>query len=149
MARICTWICVADGTRAKFFRCDGPGREIEPALDYMAAASTRAHNRTMTVDRPGRTFDSAGVGRHAYDEGDWQDAERRRLAGRVAEMLGRAAAEHRFDRLVVVAPPVMMGELRRSLPDFAKRMEVVEVLKDLTHTTPREMRSHLAEVLPH
>lgn len=149
MTGFCTWICVADGTRAKMYHCDGPGREIEPALNYVPAAATRAHNREMTVDRPGRTFDSAGFGRHAYDEGDWQEEEKHRFALRLADLLERAAAERRFERLVVVAPPAMMGELRQCLAGFEHRMEVVEVVKDLTHATPREIRSHLAEVLLH
>jgi protein required for attachment to host cells len=28
-----TWVCVADGSRAQVFRCDGPGRDLEPVLD--------------------------------------------------------------------------------------------------------------------
>jgi len=149
MPKPCTWICVADGTRARFFHCDGPGREIVPAMSYMLAAPSRSHNLQMTTDRPGRTFDSAGIGRHAYDEGDWQDEEKSRFAGRVAAQLDRAVLDHQFDRLVMVAPPAMMGELRKHISDFTRRMVVVEVVKDLTHATPREMQSHLAEALIH
>jgi protein required for attachment to host cells len=149
MAKHSTWICVADGARARFLHCDGPGRDIEPALNYVLAAPARAHNMAMTVDRPGRTFDSAGQGRHAYDEGDWQEEEKSRFAGKVMAVLDRAAAEHRFDRLVMVAPPVMMGALRKHMAAIGARMEVVEVVKDLTHATPREMMCHLTEVLPH
>lgn len=144
-----TWICVADGARARFFHCDGPGRDIEPALNYVLAAPVRAHNVSMTTDRPGRTFDSAGWGRHSYDEGDWQETEKSRFAGRVAALLDKAAGEHRFDRLVMVAPPAMMGELRKHMSGICNHMEVVEVLKDLTHATPREMLCHLTEALPH
>lgn len=28
-----TWVCVADNSRAQVFRCDGPGRDLEPVLD--------------------------------------------------------------------------------------------------------------------
>ena len=85
-----TWICVADGTRAQFYLCDGNGHDIVPTLDYMLAAPSRAHNLAMTTDRPGRSFPSAGWGatagwgRHAFDEGDWQEEEKCRFAGRVA-----------------------------------------------------------------
>ena len=144
-----TWICVADGSRAKFFSCDGPGREIVPALGYMLAAPARAHNLQMTTDRPGRTFDTAGIGRHAYDEGDWQEEEKARFAGRVAEQLDHAATRHLFRKLVLVAPPAMMGELRKHLMAVVDRVTVVEVTKDLTHATPREMQSHLSEALLH
>lgn len=150
-----TWICVADGTRAQFYHCDGPGHDIVPTLDYMLAAPSRAHNAAMTTDRPGRTFpsagwgDTAGWGRHAYDEGDWHDDEKRRFASRVAERLDHAADDHLFERLVLVAPPAMMGELRKHLQDLTRRMVVGEVTKDLTHMTPREMQCHLSEMLVH
>ena len=74
-----TWICVADGTRAQFYLCDGAGHDIVPTLDYMLAAPSRAHNFAMTTDRPGRAFPSAGWGetagggRHASAEGAWPD----------------------------------------------------------------------------
>ena len=28
-----TWVCVADGEHARFYRCDG-GRDLEPVLDF-------------------------------------------------------------------------------------------------------------------
>ena len=27
-----TWVCVADGARARIYRCDGPMRDLEPVL---------------------------------------------------------------------------------------------------------------------
>jgi protein required for attachment to host cells len=144
-----TWVCVADGARAQFYRCDGPGRDLEPLLGYGLASSSRAHGRAMTVDRPGRTFDSAGFGRHAYDEGDWQEDQKRRFAGCVADHLDRAADQHLFEHLVLVAPPGILGDLRKMLKGHTRDLVVAEVDKDLTHATPREVTCHLGGVLPH
>jgi protein required for attachment to host cells len=29
-----TWVCVADGARAQFFRCDGPSQDLEPVMGF-------------------------------------------------------------------------------------------------------------------
>ncbi|CAA7612886.1 host attachment protein [Magnetospirillum sp. UT-4] len=36
-----TWVCVADGTRAQFFHCDGPDRDLEPVMDFGLPGGTR------------------------------------------------------------------------------------------------------------
>lgn len=32
-----TWVCVADGTRAQFYRWDGPGHDLDMMLGYQLA----------------------------------------------------------------------------------------------------------------
>ncbi|MBI5165663.1 MAG: host attachment protein [Magnetospirillum sp.] len=34
-----TWVCVADNAHAHIFRCDGPGRNLEPVLDCSLPAA--------------------------------------------------------------------------------------------------------------
>jgi|GEM_PF-1590452 len=36
-----TWICVADGSRASFYRCDGPHSDPEPVLGFGIPADRR------------------------------------------------------------------------------------------------------------
>ena len=45
-----TWVCVSDGARAQIFRCDGPGRDLEPLLGMGQMA-----------DRVGRQLDRAAA----------------------------------------------------------------------------------------
>lgn len=127
-----TWICVAGGARAQFYHCGGPGREIEPSLGYEISGPASLHS----------------VGLAAIDE-DWPEVEKQRYAGRIAKQLSHAAARHSFQRLILVAPPAMMAELRRQLDELARGLVVIEVVKDLTRATPREMHRHLSEALPH
>jgi protein required for attachment to host cells len=117
-----TWICVADGARAQFYRCDGPGHEIEPLLDCNLAASSHGP--------------SAGTGGT-------------RFAGQVASRLDSAAAGRLFEHLVLVAPAGMLRELRDCLKAQTRNLVVGEVDRDLTHATPREVACHLGGVLPH
>ena len=63
MKRPVTWILIADGSRAKVFKVAGKGKIEEK--DEMAAA--HPPTRDLVSDRPGRTFDSLGDGRHAKE----------------------------------------------------------------------------------
>jgi protein required for attachment to host cells len=123
-----TWICVADGGRAQFFHCDGPGREVEPVLGYNLASS-----RPMSS-------------RHAVECGpaEWQT----HFCGTIAERLDSAAANHLFEHLVLVAPPSILGELHNRISGVTLDLVVGEVNRDLTHATPREVACHLAGMLP-
>lgn len=125
-----TWICVADSSRAQFYRYDGAGHDIVPTLNHMALAS-------------------AGLGHSLQPEGDRANEEKRHFAGRIAGQLERAAAEHLYLHLVLVAPSMMMDELHQRLNQATLALVVSEVVKDLTHTTPREMQCHLGDVLLH
>lgn len=142
-----TWVLVADGARASIFVHDGPGSGLRPVHDHEFAASTRAPNRAATSDRPGRTFDSAGAGRHAYAETDWREAEKQRFAKMMAEELCRGAERKAFDRLVLVAPPQTLGDLRVALDKNTARLVAAEINKDLTHLDANQLPEHLAEAM--
>lgn len=116
-----TWVCVADAVRAHFYRCDGPGRGVEPILDYMMVAPS--HHNTHE--------------------------DQARFAGRLALQLDRAAAERLFAHLLLVAPAAMLGALRHVLDPHTRTLVCGEIDKDLTHVTPRELSTHLGDKLPH
>ena len=70
------------------------------------------------------------------------------FTARLAEVLDKACEEGRFDRLVLVAPPRSLGELRTLLSNRVKKTVAHEVGKDLTNSTPTEVRAALGGILP-
>jgi protein required for attachment to host cells len=73
--------------------------------------------------------------RSAVEETDWHELEKERFAASIADRINRAALANAFDQIVIVAPPKILGELRR---EFAKEPEakiVAEIPKDLTNHT--------------
>ncbi|MGE4278037.1 MAG: host attachment protein [Magnetospirillum sp.] len=146
MAHTATWILVADGARAQFYRSEDGC--LTPAVNHDLAVPTRAHVRDVETDRPGRAFDSAGQGRHAMEPPTpWKDHEKHLLAKAVAGELKRAVGSHEMERLVVVAAPAMMGDLRAVLDPDVKRCVVAEVEKDYTHLPLPELTAHLGKLL--
>jgi len=146
MKRITTWFLIADGTRARIAFNDGPGRGIKPVLDQEFQGRNLA-SRDIVSDKPGRTFNSAGEGRHAMERpSDPRELEKRNFARGLAQRLDEAAHRGDFDRLVLVAPPKVLGHLRALLSAKTRAKVTQEIHKDLTQITLREFEDHLGEL---
>lgn len=87
----------------------------------------------MVTDRPGRTFDRAGQGRHAMEPGTRaRDHEKRLFARRVAAHLNKAIADGEVRHLVLLSGPKFLGLLRSALADDARQAVVFEASKNLS-----------------
>lgn len=147
MKAITTWILVANGSEAFIARNLGPGRGIEKDLEAEFHGQN-IPNREIMADAPGRSFDSGGQGRHAMERpSDPQRVNQQAFAHEIATHIDKAASKSKFDRLVVVAAPQMLGELRQSLSNAAKAKVTGELAKDLTHTPLHKLPDHLAEIM--
>jgi protein required for attachment to host cells len=142
-----TWVVIADAARARVFETRGRGTKLA-AVDDMAMDVELAPSRELASDRPGRSFESVGSTRHAMEGTDPHREQKRRFARRIAEAVEARQAANSFDRLVLVAPPVTMGDLRAVLPAKVKAAVAAEVVADLTNTPMRELPAHLSEHIP-
>lgn len=137
-------IVVADGAAAQFYELPGPGKALRSA-DLPALAHESLPSRDLVSDRPGRSFESANAARHAVDpKSDAHDLEEQRFATTVAKALEAADAQ----RLVLVAAPTFLGQLRQALSPALRGRVHAELAKDLVHTPLAELPRHLAAVLP-
>lgn len=139
-----TWILVADGARARIVENNGPGKGLEPALNYEFAAS-HAPTRDIGADKPGRG--KGGGSHHVMDpKVNWHNFEKHLFADSMAKVLEKANNDHVFGALVLVAPAKVMGELRKKLSSGVKDKITAELGKDLTHLSLHELGQHLAGV---
>lgn len=117
------WILVSDASKARLFQRQGP--RVQELSDYVHPASSQ-HVDDLVSDHPGRRgMGRAGLGdRPGLDSAlEPKKAEAMRFARQHAEMLKRALDDHRFDELVLVAPPHFLGLLRQVLDEqVAKRL---------------------------
>jgi protein required for attachment to host cells len=128
-----TLVFVGDGAKALFLRNKGDAELINLVVERIAAQDNPP-TREQGTDRPGRSFASAGTHRAAMEETDWHRVAEERFAGEMADRLYRLAHAGRFDRLVVIAPPKVLGNLRKA---FHK-----EVSDRVTAEIPKELTSH-------
>lgn len=143
--RTTTWILVADGARARVLANDGPGQGLHDAFDRDFIGEHKLM-REMVSDKPGRTQGSADSSHHAFEsKTEWHRFEKQQFAKRMAELLEKEAMANAFDRLVLVAPPQALGDLRAELGSHAQKKVTGEIDKDLTHIPLQDLPQHLKE----
>jgi protein required for attachment to host cells len=141
-----TWILVCDGARGCIYSHESgtKGLAVVTQADHI-----ETHRRTSELgsDRPGRTHDSAHTGqRHAMEPRvDWHRFEKARFAQEMAAILDKAALGDSMDRLVLVAPPQVLGDLRHALGAHGRAKLAGEVNKDLTNLEATDLATELAE----
>jgi protein required for attachment to host cells len=142
-----TWILVADGGKARIFEFLGVGKGVHqlPGLEETLALPA---NRQLQHDRPGRGFESASPSRHAYDAGDPHRLMKWTFARHLADELAAAHVRGAFNRLVLVAPSEMLGNLRSAIDGALAAAVVGELAQDLTHLPTAEIGDQLAAILP-
>jgi protein required for attachment to host cells len=89
-------------------------------------------SREQGSDAPGRAFSSVGEIRSAVANTDWHELEKVRFAVSVADRINKAAHAGAFEKLVVVAPPKILGDLRREFTKETETKIIAEIHKDLT-----------------
>jgi protein required for attachment to host cells len=129
-------VLVSDGRRARFLRNHGtplqPELVLESTLD-----SDNPPTREQGTDRPGRYLGPDGHGRSALEETDWHQQAEERFAAQVANLLYHMEHANKFDDLVLVASPKMLGDLRARLHPEVAECVIAEIPKDLTgHPLP-------------
>jgi protein required for attachment to host cells len=135
------WVVVAESSRARLFR--RAGRVLEELEDF-AHPQGRARNRDIDADKGGRSFDSTGRGRHAMER--HRDAHRTEVAvfaRQIAARLEAGRTANEFERLVLIAPPQFLGELRAALDPDTAALVSHSIDKNLVHATPEDIARHL------
>lgn len=141
-----TWLVVADAGGARLFDVEANG--VLARTPHTTLEAEPAPSREIASDRPGRTFDSGGAGRHAkVPPTDPHRYEKERFARTLAERLHTGVTRREVERLVLVAPPQLLGDLRATMSAASKDAIRGELGKDLTKLSPPELQRSLADEL--
>jgi protein required for attachment to host cells len=147
MAKSNLKILIADGSTARLIEQD-PACRTFLALDEQVLEQGAPPSRDIASDRPGRTFDCAGQGRHAKEPPT--DPHRHAKHGfvrSVADWLEELDNKGALEQLVLVAAPQALGDFRELLPDRVRAKVVAELDKDLTPIPTTKLDSHLDPIL--
>jgi protein required for attachment to host cells len=143
-----TLIAVADGSQARFYLHDRPGDAIRPS-PFSAMAIENPKTSEQGTDRPGRTFSSVGPGRSAMEPpADWHQQAEDRFARAVAQRIDEIMQGEPGWRLVLVAAPETLGELRQALAPQTRQRVLGELAKDFAKTPDKRLNQALEELLP-
>jgi protein required for attachment to host cells len=139
-----TWIVAADSSRARVLQVAGRERLLE--IDNLLNPEGRLQNREINTDAAGRFPGKDRPGGHASDDQDRTvDHVEEGFAKRVGDYLDKARTEHRYDELVLVAPPKFLGALRKKLGKEVEKLVADELPKDLSWFNARELERYFVK----
>ena len=149
-----TWIVAADESRAKVLQVTGRQGQLEE-IEHLVNPEGRAHERDLHQDAEPRFSGHGGVGApgRASTSGPASDRETKGANEHAAETFARevgrylddARVQHRYDQLVLVAPPKFLGALRKELHKEVEKLVADELPKDLSWFNERELEQYFAK----
>ncbi|TQS72467.1 host attachment protein [Rhodobacteraceae bacterium] len=141
-----TWVVVANGEKAMFLEnvtdAQDPNLEVRRVDEQDNPA-----DRDQGTDKPGRQADNGPGQKSAFEETDWHELAKERFADDLAERLYKMAHKGRFDHLVIVASPSVLGNLRSAFHKEVSDRIIAEIPKDFTNHPRDEIEKHVAREL--
>ncbi|MHA6287749.1 host attachment family protein [Maricaulis sp. CAU 1757] len=139
-----TWVVALDG--GKLLRWKNEGFDDHPNLKLLEERDPDTPpDRELAADKPGRMHDD-GSGRSSMDETNFHDQEKNRFIRSAIEGLNEAAERKEFDRLVLLAPPTVLGEARQHYSDQLSEL-LVEHGKDVVNQPVSEIEKRVKDAL--
>ncbi len=136
-----TWIVAADESRARVLQVARPEKRLEE-IESMLNPEARLQDRDLQSDAEPRFRGRAGGGPASDREAQGAvEQSAQTFAREVGRYLAKARTQHRFDELVLVAPPKFLGALRKELDKEVGKLVKDELPKDLSALSARELES--------
>ena len=136
-------VVVADGRKMLLFR--NTGDAAFPNLETVAH-DQQADPATSEIgtDKPGTHQVGDATMRSGYEQTNFHQQAEDRFAADVATMLKDRVLRHEYDKLIVVAPPKTLGELRKHYHKEVESRLAGEIAKDVTNRPTSEIESVIA-----
>ena len=140
-----TWIVVGESSRAKIYALRSRIKLEE--LQSLVHPASRLRGTELESDRPGRSFDSGGQGRHAMSTSvEPMEQEAIRFAKEIGEQVTVSCRDGNYNHLMIIAGARFLGLLREAI-DNPQQLRVTEINKNLGQYNAREIRTHLPDRL--
>lgn len=142
-----TWVVVANRGEMTVHRSRGPGRPMG-RVEHVEHPEGRLRPQDLDADRPGMTGSSAYPGTRAMlPEQQAHEKVADDFARWIAARLDSARQRDDFDRLVLVAPPDLLGRLRKAMNAPTRQRVMASIGKNLTDADEPKLRECLEDVL--
>lgn len=137
-------VLVADGRKLLFLRNKGDRAWPQLEAEEVKAQDNPSHLEQAS-DKAGRAS-STGTASGTMGENNFHELEEQRFAAEAADLLKRRAFAQDYAKLVIVAPPTALGEMRKHLHKEVQDRLVGEIAKDLTNHPVREIERLIAAI---
>ena len=136
-------ILALDGARMSLFRNRGGLSELQ--LELLAKQERKTPSTAeLGNDKPGRNFQSSGKARGAYETTNLHQQAEDEFTLEMAELL--IFQMNDGDRqAIMIAPPHVLGLMRKHLPNDIRQRLIAEIDKDYAGRTALEVADLLAK----
>lgn len=131
-----TLVVAADGGRARLFEEPRRGGPLTEHPDWLAGLTPRVFSNPGS----GAVHDRMGHATHGVATVTAADKSARDFLAQLAARLDELVAEHRFDHLIVFAPPRALGLLREALPKALRRRLALDQAHDRVDAEAEALR---------
>jgi protein required for attachment to host cells len=139
-----TWIVAADSSRARILQVTGRENHLHE-IDHLQNPEGRADDRELTTDAHPRFRGTSGPGSDRQETGAQEHAVEK-FSKQLGDYLEKARTEHRYDRLVLVAPPAFLGSVRKELGKEVEKLVAEELPKDLSWFSEQALEEYFSEI---
>ena len=137
-----TWIVVASRDEVRIFERKGK-KDLTLVTDIGNPAG-KLHPRDLVSDKAGTSSDNRMRRRLAYSTE--QSPKERSLINfyrEIGDQIDLALNKQKFDRLILIAEPRLLGILRTVLPSSVHGVIIQEIHKDLAFATEEQIMERL------
>ena len=138
------WVIVADRTRARIFEADESIDQLNEVEDLLNPEG-RFADAELHHDARGRFCGKGNRQRSHTSEPlitkTMHDEEN--FSRQLVHVLEQGYATHRYDSLVVIAPPAFLGVLRKQFSDQVGKRVVKQFAGDISSYAPRQISDYL------
>jgi protein required for attachment to host cells len=140
-----TWTVVADSSQAIIYEGAPMGDNLQKIEKFINEDATK-DKKELETDGPGQAFNRHGPGQHSMTkEVSASEHVTKMFSKTVADYLQHARANSNYARLIIVADPTFLGELRDSLDTATARLVVDTIDHNITHMNAKQIRTYLKE----
>lgn len=133
-----TLVVVADSEKALFMR--NLTDNENPNFDVTdTETQDNPSDIEQSANRPGRMSDGGPGPKSAFDDTDWHELAKDRFASDLADRLYDEAIAGKYERLVLVASPQVLGVVRDEMHMEVSKRLVADIDKTLTNHPVEEI----------
>ncbi|WP_372613255.1 host attachment protein [Aquicoccus sp.] len=146
MKPVKTLILLASESRLRLCANSGVGKGV----DEIAARTIEEFDDIARryADAPGQQRAAPGMAGHEFERPTSERRQKREdFATHVLEMTTEAFEAGGYDRLLIAAPPAMLGALRDEMSEKLKSVLLADLDKDLTKLPLADLPGHLEDII--
>ena len=141
MNSVCTMVIVATDKVARFLENSGAGQGLRE-VKVMEAEATPGF-----ADFTGRSQGTGGTARHGFERPTGEEEHARDIfATEIVKTAAKLWADGGYDRLLMAAPPKMLGVLRAKLVAPLDDALSGDLNKDLSHVSVYDLPDHFSDL---